>query len=227
MYARNLEGRTIEFGHRGWLLDDSFLFYDRDTDSIWCQATGKAVLGPRRGQKLATLPVVHTTWHQWRRLHPETRVLAKPAAAVEEYLSDRYSPYYDRKRLTFGLAVCLPQGQRLYPFESLAHMPVVNDEVAGQSLVVAIHWPTKTAMAWRRTAADILRTFEIAETTPTDVILRDRSSGRRWSGLTGRCLDLGDNHAPLEAVVATQFVVEKFMNHFPEGTIFATQPDSR
>ena len=42
MYARRVNGEVLDFDHRGWLYEESFLFYDFKTDSLWVQATGEA-----------------------------------------------------------------------------------------------------------------------------------------------------------------------------------------
>jgi hypothetical protein len=56
VYARRVKGEVLDFGHRGWLYEESFLFYDRQTDSLWVQATGEAVHGPYKGTRLERLP---------------------------------------------------------------------------------------------------------------------------------------------------------------------------
>jgi hypothetical protein len=44
--------------------------HDRDTESVWLQVSGQAVKGPLTGKKLQTLPLLDTTWGQWKKLHP-------------------------------------------------------------------------------------------------------------------------------------------------------------
>jgi hypothetical protein len=52
--------------------------YDRATSSLWSTLTGGPVVGPLAGQgiELETSPVVTSTWGEWRRRHPDTRVLS-------------------------------------------------------------------------------------------------------------------------------------------------------
>ena len=54
------------------------LYYDRETETFWEQMTGKAVVGPQTGKRLAWIPSVVTTWQKWRREHPATTVLKPP-----------------------------------------------------------------------------------------------------------------------------------------------------
>ena len=118
MYARRVKGEVLDFGHRGWLYEESFLFYDTRTDSLWVQATGEAVHGPFKGTRLERLPATQTTWGQWRRHHPDTLVLGQGRAEKLRYAHDSYERYYQmgggvrHKKtgpLTIGLAVLTGQ----------------------------------------------------------------------------------------------------------------------
>ena len=81
MYARKVGDQVLDFDHRGWLYEESFMFYDYQTDSLWVQATGQAVDGKYKGTKLDRLPATQTTWSEWRRLkrrHLRTGALLLP-----------------------------------------------------------------------------------------------------------------------------------------------------
>jgi hypothetical protein len=47
---------------------------DRQTNTLWSQMWGEPVLGPlaESGIRLKALPLVATTWGDWRRTHPHT-----------------------------------------------------------------------------------------------------------------------------------------------------------
>jgi hypothetical protein len=73
------------------------LYYDRETETFWEQMTGKAVVGPRTGKRLAWVPSVVTTWKKWREAHPATTVL-KPPHPLGAY--KRTNANYERYRRT-------------------------------------------------------------------------------------------------------------------------------
>ena len=75
MYGRQLEGETLSFGHEGILYENSFVMYDRKTESLWVHVTGRAVWGPLKGKQLEFVPSTVTTWQQWKAAHPRTLVL--------------------------------------------------------------------------------------------------------------------------------------------------------
>lgn len=220
MYVRQVQDRTLEFGHRGWLLDESFIFYDRQTDSLWVQATGTCIWGEFKGEQLRTLPVTHTTWAAWRTLHPTTVVLAKPVEKLSYYRSDSYADYYARHDTKFGLAVFVGDTQKLYPLDRLEDRPVMHDTVGDRPVLAVFHAPTGTAVAFDPVVAGKRLDFELAELSPHDIWLRDRDSGTVWSGLTGRPRPTSDARPTLRQLRTSQFTVTNWNRHFPNSPTF-------
>jgi hypothetical protein len=226
VYVRRVKDQVLDFGHRGWLYEESFLFYDFQTDSLWVQATGQAVHGPFKGTSLERLPATHTTWSQWRRLHPETRVLGRFDHV--EFWRDSYSSYYEtgtgikyqrHAALHFGLAVVLAGEQKLFPFAELEKTTIVHDQIDGQPVFVVFHKPSRTAVAFARRLHGVPVDFEVLK-TDDDVILRDRSTQSRWSGLTGVCLDGPLKGTALRQLNTTVFVIENWSLHYPQGSVY-------
>jgi hypothetical protein len=220
VYVRKVGERVLDFGHRGWLLDESFIFYDRKYDSLWVQATGLCISGKFQGERLATVPVTHTTWGQWRSLHPTTLVLAKPKNLVDRYRRDAYGPYYERRGTRFGLAVFIGNQQKLYPLDQLHANPVVHDQVGGEPVLVVYHAPTQTAVGLRPIVAGKPISLELAEVTADDVLLRAPGREAIWSGLTGRSRADGAAADGLAQLRTTQFVVANWPRHFPGSPIY-------
>jgi len=194
VYVRQLGGQTLEFGHRGWLVDDAFTFYDRDTDSVWLQTTGECIWGPRKGKRLARLPCVQTKWRVWRRLHPHTKVLAKPEGQLR-YKVDSYARYHARRGSKFGLAVFVGSKQKLYPLSVLVDRPLLVDRVGGKQVLIVCHPPSGTAVAYGTEPPGAAAVFDLVRVTAADVLIRHRPSRSTWSGLTGRLLS-GEGERP-------------------------------
>lgn len=85
--------QDLSFGTTGKLVNSNLLMYDRQTGSEWPQLLGQAVSGPLKGTKLDTVPLVWTTWKQWRTAHPDTAVLSTDTGALRSYGSDPYGSY--------------------------------------------------------------------------------------------------------------------------------------
>ncbi|UGY94613.1 DUF3179 domain-containing (seleno)protein [Streptomyces gobiensis] len=87
------DGSALTFGTTGNLVNSNLVMYDRQTDSTWPQITGTAITGKRKGQRLATTPLLWTTWKAWRSAHPDTQVLSTDTGHLRDYGSDPYGSY--------------------------------------------------------------------------------------------------------------------------------------
>ena len=96
LYDGRLEGEVYRFGTSGLLYRSNKLMYDRQTNTLWNQFTGTPAWGPLAGQeiRLDVIPVVTTTWGEWRADHPDSTVLTirtgfrrdyGPGVAYQEY----------------------------------------------------------------------------------------------------------------------------------------------
>ena len=102
---RSLDGETLDFGLSGLLVDSIPLLYDRRDElsaaSLWHQLAGRAVAGPLAGRELELLPADLAPWSEWRRRHPETRVLAPDPDSTRRYRRDPYHSYMGSDLLRF------------------------------------------------------------------------------------------------------------------------------
>lgn len=104
VFAREIDGKPVEFGVSGLLHNSDLVMYDRASQSLWQQITGTAFAGPLRGRELTALPSSMTTWRQWRGAHPDTQVLAPPSDE-ERYRDPKpYGDYERSDRLLFPVA---------------------------------------------------------------------------------------------------------------------------
>lgn len=200
MYGRRLDGETLSFGHAGILFENSFVMYDRRTESLWVHVTGRAVWGLLKGKQLTFVPSTVTTWQQWKAAHPHTQVL--PGYRRGGFMGT----YHGLTRPEdLGLAVVVRFRGKLYPFAVLNATPVLNDRFEGVPLLIYWSKAEGTAVAWRRTAGGHELTFEQRAGE-----LRDRETGSRWSWLRGEALSGRLRGARLEPVSHNPILVERF-----------------
>jgi len=111
-FDRRFGDRVVEFGVSGLLRKNDLILYDRTTESLWQQITGRAFAGPMRGEELRTLPVSMARWERWRAAHPDTRVLSTDTGFERPYANRTpYGDYDESERLLFPVAY----DRRLHP----------------------------------------------------------------------------------------------------------------
>ena len=161
--------RVLDFGTTGRLRFSNLVMYDRQTESWWQQASGKAIAGTLTGQELTIIPSSLISWEDFESEHPEGRVLSRETGWDRDYGQNPYTGYDDPSRSPFLYSGpetpdALPQVARVlgvelngeavaYPYEQLRKEGVVNDTVGGEPI----------AVFWRPGTASALDASEIAE----------------------------------------------------------------
>ena len=68
----------------GLIYNSNLIMYDRrDDQSLYPQMYFTAFQGPRRGESRRLLPITETTLGTWKRLHPDTEVIALSSQTYE------------------------------------------------------------------------------------------------------------------------------------------------
>jgi hypothetical protein len=101
-------GRVLTFGTSGLLYRSNKLLFDHETASLWSSLTGKPVVGPllQLDLELTALPIVTTTWGEWRTRHPETTVLSLDTGFTRDYSEGAaYRAYFGTDELMFPVAL--------------------------------------------------------------------------------------------------------------------------
>ncbi len=91
------------FGVSGLLYNSNVLLYDRATQSLWSQLLQTAISGPRKGERLQSLALTHTSWGDWRQRHPGTEVLSTDTGFGRDYSHDPYAGYERVQQLMFDV----------------------------------------------------------------------------------------------------------------------------
>jgi hypothetical protein len=88
-----IDGELLDFGTSGKLYHSNLVMYDRQTDSLWPQALGQAVMGPLTGTKLELVPVQMVAWADWLAEHPHGKVLSRDTGVDRPYGQNPYEGY--------------------------------------------------------------------------------------------------------------------------------------
>lgn len=157
-YRSMCDGTQYDLGTSGFLYRSNKLMFDRQTGSLWSTLTGTPVFGPLVEKKLelSMVPIVTTTWQQWRKTHPDTQVLSIDTGYDRDYGEGvAYQDYFASDGLMFPVP---SDDQRLrnkdevlamdHACEQSVHAPMAvsakflkkhpvhHDRYAGQSIVI-------------------------------------------------------------------------------------------
>ena len=178
------------------------LMYDRATNTLWASLLGEPVIGPLAdsGIKLDLFPVELTIWREWIDRHPDSTVLS---AETGVYPASRYRPEGDLGSIYFAyrrnpdtmfpawnrdgrldtksevLAITIDEVYKAYPIEVLRRERVVNDEVAGNGVVVISSLQSTGARVYAREGQVFGLTGEGETSDSLPVVLAD-SVGLVW-----------------------------------------------
>ena len=170
LFETQIEGRDkpLVFGSSGFLYRSNKLMFDRETDSLWNQFTGKPVSGPLldSGIELTIRPVTITSWSEWSTAHPKTKVLSLDTGHRRDYGSGVvYARYFSspdlmfptivrnedkvlRKDFVFGIRDV--GAAKAWPLTAFATRNVINDKVGSRNVVLIGDAKTRTVRAYER-----------------------------------------------------------------------------
>ncbi len=194
MYAAVADGRPLNFEVGGYWRRN-MMMRDRETGTIWQQATGEGVVGPLGGRRLEALGGEISTWAGWRAEHPRTTLALEPArapkglasrvpfeAAVAFFARIRFAPpgrhprdprLHPKEEVA---GVVLDGEARAYPLSLLRQQRVVNDRVGGTPIAVVCDIDTDRVRAFDRRADGTEATLVLE-----DGLLADAGHARRWT----------------------------------------------
>jgi hypothetical protein len=157
-FDRDINEQTLSFGVSGLLYNSDVLLYDRESESLWSQIMARAVTGKYKGTILRPIALRHTTWSDWKRLHPATLVLSTETGYTRQYKRDPYEGYQDSAGTYFPvmhqaparyhpkervLGLALGDTHKAYPFIELNrnNSSRFSDSINGETFIV--HWNEK------------------------------------------------------------------------------------
>jgi len=107
LYKTNHNGTRHDLGTSGFLYRSNKLMYDKATQSLWNTTWGEPVIGPLVDQdiRLERSYLVTTTWGEWKRRHPDSKVLSLDTGYSRNYDEGvAYRQYFATDELMFSIS---------------------------------------------------------------------------------------------------------------------------
>jgi hypothetical protein len=156
-----ITGERHLFGVSGLLYNNDVLLYDYKTESLWSQIKSSAISGKFAGRSLQAIPLINTTWKNWREKYPDSQVLSKDTGYSRNYTIDPYADYklstdtyfpvtfrskgYHPKEPVIGIT--LNNIAKAYPVSELSLSPgFFVDTIAGKQVFVQYNHNDKSGM---------------------------------------------------------------------------------
>jgi uncharacterized protein DUF3179 len=214
VFRAQAKGKPLVLDNAGVVAGNE-VFKDRETGSRWQQSSLEAISGPLRGEHLKLFPFLLTSWQEWRRLHPDTRVLkplpgyadriAEKNAMIRQGLSGEGAApsdvtYHDNRLRpkTMILGVDVGGASKAFPLDALRRERVVNDTLGGKPVLI-VHQPASdTTTAFVARSGGRTLTFAAANEGATE--LTDRETKSRWTAY-GDCTSGPLKGSALEAII--------------------------
>jgi hypothetical protein len=248
-FERRVNRRTLDFGVSGYLHKANLVMFDRNTGSLWSQLLAGAVTGRLRGSELRRVPLVQTTWAEWKEAHPDTLVLSirrdplgerftspgsySTARGIEE-TNVPYDSYIGKVPIYFPrivrgapeaslvLGISLADRHKAWPLTDLNQVRLLQDELAGVPLVLVAEPDALAALAYSRRLDEQVLDFDLRGRE-----LVDRDTQSRFSVLTGRAVSGPLEGETLARVPATTAYWFAWRRAYPKTSIWIWRPRDR
>ena len=116
-YDRRVDGQVLTFGVSGMLRHSDLVMFDRQTESLWQQLNGEAVVGVYTGTKLRAVPAQIVAFEQFAQAYPDGSVLSRETGHMRDYGRNPYAGYDNIDERPFLYRG--PRDERLPPMEKV------------------------------------------------------------------------------------------------------------
>ncbi len=128
VFDRNINGKTYDFGTSGLLRNSDLVMYDRQSESLWQQFTGNAIVGDMVNTKLQQIPSSIVSFKDIYTNFKDTQILSKDTGHNRDYGNNPYIGYDNINQTPFMLKQKVDK--RLAPMRRVATVSINNKDKA-------------------------------------------------------------------------------------------------
>ena len=200
-FRSELGGRPLDL-HCVTANNNNIIYRDATSDNYIQQLDGSVFAGPDAGAVLEPHPVTLSTWGEWRRLHPETKLYDAPPTSFRDKmvawmlswmvpitkLVKRRTPFHrlagkaDERLPAMSYVLGVERGREscAYALDPLCEKPVVNDTVGGEQVAIFFSAERDMAQVFAREIDGRELHFRCAEDEDSEVVAVDEETGSGW-----------------------------------------------
>lgn len=182
--------------------NNNIIFLDPERGNFLQQLDGRIIDGPDKGKQLESLPLLVSSWREWKQLHPDTKVYFAPPTGLRDRMVDmmlqmmipidklarRDEPWHRVKgsldtrlpAMSFVFGVELGGERCAYPVSGLEREAVVNDTLGGEPLTVFYDERHKLGSVFSRRQGGRDLTFRRAAGEAGAALAKDDETGSEW-----------------------------------------------
>lgn len=208
MHDRRIDGEVHTFGNYGALWMNAMTWWDHETESVWTQPWGRALLGPLKGTVLRQIPAEIVPWKTWQTNHPDTLALVWEPGPGRSY--------YENPTDRFVLGVSLAEASIAFPYPVAADESVINASVGEFPIVVHTNPDTRASHIYLRTLEDgTVLTF-----SGDSQSLTDQQTGSRWDPIHGLAVEGPLQGTSLRSIPYTSSFDWAWLDFYPDSTLY-------
>jgi Protein of unknown function (DUF3179) len=234
VYSPTVDGKPEIFRLVGM---DHFnaMFEDKTTRSWWRQVNGEAIAGELKGKMLTEVPSEQMGLDAWIKLHPGTLIMQPDSLYKEEYdglknydegtgkgkLTGSDSLSWQKKSWVVGV----PMGMyaKAYDWNDLKKMHVINDEVAGKPIIMALEVDSVSFHTWSRIVGQDTLQFLFNDNARN---LMDKATHSVWDW-SGKCIEGNFAGKQLTTVQSYQEFWHSWRTFHPQTTQYKADEQSK
>ena len=227
VYSPFINGKNEQFRLVGM---DHFnaLFEDATTKSWWQQATGVAISGKLKGEKLTEIPSVQMRLGEWLDLYPNSEILQPDSNFTKNYadlkgfdegtikgkLEHRDSLSWKMKSWVLGINI--NNKSKAYDWNDLVKKGMISDSLAGTQFIVTIDPNGKSFYALNKKLNQQILYFLPGATKE---LMQDTKTRSIWK-LNGTCINGVLQGSRLEQLQVYQEFWHSWKNFHPTTTTY-------
>jgi hypothetical protein len=244
VFDRRHDGGTLEFGVSGLLRHSDMIMYDRQTESLWQQFSGEALVGDYTGDRLVILPSQLISFDQFREAYQGAPVLSRNTGHRRNYGENPYAGYDDINNSPLLLREEVPDklspmekviGVRTdeevkgYPYQVTREKRVLHDTVGGEPIVIFHLDGMASALDEREIhrsrddgATGVFSPIVNGEVLEFDFIngeIRDKNTGSLWN-ISGSAVSGPLTDKQLNTMVYGDYFAFAWLVFYPETKIY-------